>query len=70
MMRNVSALSCGDTITTSTTLTSNLGPCTSTGIFMGANGITLDCNGYTISGDGIVDIFDAILLSNNFNKHC
>jgi parallel beta-helix repeat protein len=46
------AVSCGDTIYANTVLTSNLGPCTINGILIGANGITLDCKGYTISGDG------------------
>jgi parallel beta-helix repeat protein len=43
---------CGDTITTDTTLGSDLLGCPSNGIVIGADGITLDLNGHTISGDG------------------
>ncbi|MEM7820715.1 MAG: NosD domain-containing protein, partial [Candidatus Aenigmatarchaeota archaeon] len=46
------ALSCGDTITASTTLTGNLGPCSGNGIVIGANNIELNCNGYSITGTG------------------
>lgn len=44
-------LQCGDTITADTTLTENL---TGTGdcIILGVNDITLDCAGYSITGDG------------------
>ena len=44
-------VSCGDTITTDTTLDSDLVDCPSNGIVIGADGITLDLNGHTISGD-------------------
>ena len=40
---------CGQTITVSTTLDSNVGPC-STGLVIGANNVTLDLNGFTLSG--------------------
>jgi parallel beta-helix repeat protein len=43
---------CGDTITTDTTLESDLLDCPNNGIVIGANGITLDLNGHTIDGDG------------------
>lgn len=46
-----SALSCGDTLTTSTTLTGNLS-CSGTALVIGADGIILDLGGFTISGDG------------------
>ncbi|MCX8202479.1 MAG: right-handed parallel beta-helix repeat-containing protein, partial [Candidatus Micrarchaeota archaeon] len=50
------AVSCGDTITTDTTLTSDL-TCSGTALYIGANNIVLDCDGYTIthtgSGNGI-----------------
>jgi len=42
-------VSCGDTITTDTTLDSNL-VCGATGLIVGADDITLDCNGHTITG--------------------
>jgi parallel beta-helix repeat protein len=45
-------LECGDTITADTTLASDLTDCPSNGIVIGADGITLDLNGHTISGDG------------------
>jgi len=41
---------CGATITKNTTLTANIGPCSGAGLTIGANGITLNCAGHTISG--------------------
>jgi hypothetical protein len=41
---------CGTTITTSTTLTEDVGPCPDYGIIIGANNITLDLAGHTIFG--------------------
>jgi parallel beta-helix repeat protein len=46
-----SHVSCGDTITTNTTLDSNLLNCPNNGIVIGADNITLDLNGHTIDGD-------------------
>jgi nitrous oxidase accessory protein NosD len=46
-----SHVSCGDTITTNTTLDSNLVNCPNNGIVIGADNITLDLNGHTIDGD-------------------
>ena len=45
-------LSCGDTIIADTTLHSDLLDCPNIGIFIGADGITLDLNGHVIDGDG------------------
>ncbi len=45
-------LECGDTITADTTLDRDLTNCPNNGIIIGANDITLDLNGHTISGDG------------------
>jgi parallel beta-helix repeat protein len=45
-------IACGDTITADTTLDRDLIDCPSNGIVIGADGITLDLNGHTISGDG------------------
>jgi parallel beta-helix repeat protein len=45
-------LRCGDTITTDTTLDSDLVDCPNNGIVIGADDITLDLNGHTIGGDG------------------
>jgi len=47
-----SHVGCGDTITTDTTLDSDLVNCPNNGIVIGANNITLDLNGHTIDGDG------------------
>jgi parallel beta-helix repeat protein len=43
---------CGDTITADTTLDRDLTDCPNNGILVGADGITLDLNGHTISGNG------------------
>lgn len=48
---SASHVSCGDTITASTTLDSDLVNCPGNGIVIGADGITLDLNGHTIDGD-------------------
>jgi parallel beta-helix repeat protein len=45
-------VSCGDTITTDTTLDSDLVDCPNAGIVIGADDITLDLNGHTIDGIG------------------
>ncbi len=47
-----SHVDCGDTITTDTTLDTNLIDCPSNGIVIGADDITLDLNGHVIDGDG------------------
>jgi hypothetical protein len=47
-----SHVQCGDVITQDTTLDSDLLDCPSTGIAIGADGITLDLNGHTIDGLG------------------
>jgi parallel beta-helix repeat protein len=46
-----SHVACGDTITTDTTLDSDLIDCPNNGIVIGADDITLDLNGHTIDGD-------------------
>jgi parallel beta-helix repeat protein len=48
---SASHVSCGDTITADTTLDSDLVDCPNNGIVIGANDISLDLNGHTISGD-------------------
>jgi len=45
-------VSCNETISTDTTLDSDLTKCTGPGIRIGADNITLDLNGHTISGRG------------------
>jgi parallel beta-helix repeat protein len=47
-------LHCGDVITANTKLTSDLVNCPDNGIVIGADNITLDLNGHTIDGDGVV----------------
>lgn len=47
---NAGRLSCGDVITRSTTLTADVGPCPADGLIIGADNITLNLNGRTISG--------------------
>jgi hypothetical protein len=50
--RHLTALSCGDTITASTTLSADLGPCGGNGVVIGADHVTLNLNGHRILGSG------------------
>lgn len=63
------ALSCGDTITTSTTLTEDLDCSTggSDGLYIDGDGITLDLGGHTITGAGGDDGYEGIEVINNDN---
>jgi parallel beta-helix repeat protein len=45
---------CGETITRDTKLKNDLRDCPDNGIVIGADNITLDLNGHTIDGDGVV----------------
>src|SRR5687767_4830579 len=45
-------VTCGTVVTTDLTLTSDLGPCTGDALIAGADDITIDLGGYTISGTG------------------
>ncbi len=47
-----SVLHCGEVITASTTLASDLLNCPDNGIVIGADNITVDLNGHVIAGDG------------------
>jgi parallel beta-helix repeat protein len=49
---NAAHVSCGETITTDTTLDSDLTKCAGAGIRIGADDITLDLNGHTTTGKG------------------
>jgi parallel beta-helix repeat protein len=49
-----SHVSCGAIITSDTTLDSDLTNCPANGIVIGADDITLDLNGHTIDGDGVL----------------
>ena len=48
------ALACGATISTNTTLNHDLVNCPDNGLVVGADNITLDLNGHTIDGDGVL----------------
>jgi parallel beta-helix repeat protein len=50
-----SHVSCGDTITSDTTLDSDLVDCPSNGVVIGADDITLDLNGHTIDGNSALE---------------
>jgi hypothetical protein len=50
--RRLTTVSCGQTITASTTLSADLGPCGSNGVFIGADHVTLNLNGHSIIGSG------------------
>src|SRR4051794_36271364 len=44
-------ISCGDSITKSIVVANDL-PCTGTALVINANGVTLNLNGHTLTGDG------------------
>jgi len=54
-------VACGQTLVASTVLDSNVGPC-ATGITIGADNVTLDLNGFTISGNPTAGEGPGILL--------
>lgn len=56
-------VACGQTILVSTVLDSNIGPC-ATGVTVGANNITFDLNGFTITGNPGPGQGPGILLTN------
>jgi hypothetical protein len=47
---------CGQGITTSTTLSADVGPCPSTGVFVNADHVTFNLNGHRITGTGVGNI--------------
>ena len=49
-LRRQATVSCGETLTKSTTLANDLVDCPVNGLVVGANGITIDLNGHTIDG--------------------
>ena len=65
---------CGDTLTSSLTMTGDLSNCPGNGIIFEADNIVLDCQGHTIEGDGSGYLFDyGIYLNsrqNNTIKNC
>lgn len=51
------SIGCGATITTNTTLSADIGPCSGNGLSLGASNIVLDCAGHTIIGDGTISAY-------------
>jgi parallel beta-helix repeat protein len=49
---NSQVVRCGDTITQSIKLVADIGPCQGAGIHIGADNITLNCNGHAVRGGG------------------
>ncbi|MEN3316578.1 MAG: hypothetical protein V7605_2812 [Acidimicrobiaceae bacterium] len=43
-------LNCGDTVTSSVSLSNDVGPCTGNGLIIGADNVTLNLGGHTVSG--------------------
>jgi parallel beta-helix repeat protein len=71
------AVSCGDEITSDTTLGDNLGPCTAPwidGLSIGADNLELDCGGFSIIGDpledGTIGIYNSRSFKNIIIKNC
>ncbi|NNF54280.1 MAG: hypothetical protein HKN03_07540 [Acidimicrobiales bacterium] len=61
------SIGCGDTITSDLTLMADLGPCPDDGLKVGASGITINLNGYTISGDS-VGLGGGVRIEGNFSN--
>ncbi len=69
----VADLACGDTISSTTTLTRDLSGCSGNGITIGANNIILNCAGYQIDGDGGANdngVLNTGVYSNVTVKNC
>ena len=62
-----SHVGCGDVITQNTTLDSDVGPCTGTGLVIGADGITLNLGGHRVFGTPIAGEGAGILLEDRQN---
>jgi parallel beta-helix repeat protein len=58
------ALSCGQTITQSTLLTNDVGPCSNNGIIIGADNIILDLGSHRIFGTAVAGDGAGVLLRN------
>src|ERR671932_1149467 len=70
---NSQAVRCGDTITQSVKLVADIGPCPGDGIHIGADNITLDCNGHTVRGGGsgaLEGISNGYTSQGNTIKNC
>lgn len=54
------ALACGQTVTASVVLTADLTGCSARGLVIGANNVSINLNGHTISGSGVLQgVYDA-----------
>ena len=62
------SLSCGQVVRESVTLSANL-ECSTDGLIAGADGITIDLNGFTIAGPGGESSKVGIMLANNDDVH-
>jgi hypothetical protein len=51
--KKLATLSCGQTVTTNTTLDADVGPCPGSGVTINANNVTLNLNGHRITGANI-----------------
>ena len=56
---SAAAVTCGQTITQDTTVDNDLSNCPGDGLVVGADNITLDLNGHTVSGPGATPTFTA-----------
>jgi parallel beta-helix repeat protein len=64
------AISCGDSISTPgiVVLDNGIKDCTSIGLYISTNDVVLDCNGFTIGGDGVDDNSYGIIDSGTRNN--
>ncbi len=60
----IATLNCGDTITQSTVLANDVGPCFNFGIIVGADNVTLDLNGHRIFGNDLSNDKAGVYLLN------
>jgi parallel beta-helix repeat protein len=64
----VASPGCGAVITSSTTLTADIGPCPGSGLVIGASYVTLDCAGHAIRGTNFTS-FDGITIDSPHVSH-
>lgn len=63
----VQGTSCGDNISVSTTLTTNLSNCTGYALLMNTSNVVLDCDGYTLSAN-VTEGWDGAIYIYNVNN--
>ena len=66
---SASHINCGDYISTNTVLDSDL-ICSNAGLFITASGITLDCNGHSITGSGSYVGISMDIINSATVKNC